>query len=336
MKHYTELSLISLFSTEAVKTYEIVNTSHGTDDFREAIIVYFESDAKLVIKIACNGFTNRNSIAMWQRCAQEYLKEGYYCPQIFTSIEGDFPTVKYKGYRCVAYAEEFAIYKSVENYSVAKSYRDELYLMTAKIAKRCFDFTDLPSGYSLFELFPSDTIDEVTENALSFRDYCQTIPMCFREQAAGIFKRWEENYAELKKIYFSLPFSVFQADFNYSNVLVDEDGRFVGIYDFNLAGRDVFLNYLFREIYSGSFDEELTEILRALRITSQVYSFSQDEIEAAPLIYRCIKPLWYTRVVQLKHAGSDFAAIQKCLDDIENAQTREIDFESAMKNQKFD
>lgn len=332
MKDRNELSVISLFSNEPVNNYEIINTSHGEDDFRETIIVTFDTGTKLVFKIACNEFTNEKRIAMWQRCAREYLKEGYYCPQIFTSIDGEFPTIEYKGHKCVVYAEEFAEYKSAEDNLAAMSYRNELYLMTAKIAKRCFDYTALPSGYTLFKLFPGDTVDEVTENALSFRDYCHNLPMCFREQATRIFKRWEDNYAELKKIYFSLPFSVFQADFNYTNVLVDNGGKFVGIYDFNLAGRDEFLNYLFREIHFGSFDEELTEIMRALRIASQEYCFSQYEIEAAQLIYRCIKPLWYTRVEQLKNAGSDLSAIQKCLDDMEHAQNREIDFESVMRH----
>lgn len=62
--------------------------------------------------------------------------------------------------------------------------------------------------------------------------------------------------------------------------MLDEEGRFAGIYDFNLAGKDVFLNYLFREIYEGSFDEERNEILTALKICAAVYAFSETEKEA--------------------------------------------------------
>lgn len=39
----------------------------------------------------------------------------------------------------------------------------------------------------------------------------------------------------------------------YNEDQVDKEGRFVGIYDFNLAGRDEILNYLFREIFNGAF-----------------------------------------------------------------------------------
>ena len=57
--------------------------------------------------------------------------------------------------------------------------------------------------------------------------------------------------------------------------LIDADGKFVGICDFNLAGRDEFLNYLFREILGETMEEELAEILRALRIVKKYYTFSE-------------------------------------------------------------
>ena len=59
-------------------------------------------------------------------------------------------------------------------------------------------------------------------------------------------------------------------------------------------------------------------------------SFTKEEQYAALLIYRCVKPLWYTRVKTLKEAGNDLKLIQKCLDEMELAQTKEIDFRSVM------
>ena len=326
------LSIIKMFTAEAVSEYNIKDSSRGDSDFREAVFVTAESGNRLVIKLACNAFTTAESIRMWQRCVGEYLKQGYYCPQIFASLDGHFPTVEYKGHECVVYAEEFSKYESVDKVDEAESYRDELYIMTAHIAAQYYDYTSIPSGYTLFDLFPGDEVDEVTLNALEFRKYCQTLPECFKEQADRIFHRWEENRKTLEGVYHKLPFSVFQADFNDTNVLVDNEGRFVGIYDFNLAGRDEILNYLFREIFNGTFEEELNEILRALKIASEYYRFSDEEIKAAPLIYRCVKPLWYTRVYELKEAKEDVKAIRDCLDKMENAQIREIDFGSYMRN----
>ncbi|MBR3102285.1 MAG: hypothetical protein IKH46_00535 [Lachnospiraceae bacterium] len=328
---YDELALIRLFTDKEIKEYTIKDSSHGEKDFRETIFVTDQNGLRYIVKVACNTFTTKESVRMWQKCAEEYRLQGYYCPRILTDINGRFPKVNYKGYECVAYAEEYSLYKTAEDFVGEKRFRDELYIMTARIAAKRYDYTDIPSAYTLFDLFPGDEMDEVEQNAVDFRSYCETLPECFIKQAKEIFKRWEDNRKELEKVYHKLPFSVFQADFNDSNVLLDKDGNFVGICDFNLAGRDEFLNYLFREIYCGSFEEELSEILRALKIASDYYRFSNDEIEVAPLIYRCVKPLWYTRVQALKEAKDDTKAIQACLDAMENAQTREIDFEKYMR-----
>ena len=331
MKEYDALAIIRLFTENQVVEYRTINSSHGEEDFREVIDASLENHERIIVKLACNAFTNPDSIRMWKRCASEYSKLGYYCPKIYATLNNDFPLVRYKGYSCVAYAEEYSKYQSVKQARSAKPFRDELYVMTARVADKRFDFTNNSSGYVLFDVFPGDQVDEVTENALEFMEYCNNLPEQFGEQSKRIFARWEENRKRLKEIYFKLPFSVFQADFNDTNVLVDDGGNFVGIYDFNLAGRDEILNYLLREIYDGTFEEERREILRALEIVSKHYKFSDLEIMAAPLIYRCVKPLWFTRVQQLKKSGTDITAIQKCLDEIEHAQTDEIDFESVMR-----
>ena len=329
--NHDEQTIVGLFVSDNIKELRTIETSHGDDDFREAVFVETEKGDRLVIKVAGNSFTTPDSVKMWQRCAEEYQKMGYYCPEIFASPKGDFPLVDYKGHRCVAYAEEYSKYESAENAKDASYLSDDLYIMTVRIAAKRFDYTDTPSAYTLFDLYPGDEMDEVTMNALDFREYCQTLPECFREQTDRMFQRWEENRRELEKVYFKLPFSVFQAVFNKTNVLIDADGRFVGIYDFNLAGRDEFLNYLFREILGETMEKELAEILRALRIVKKYYAFSEEEIAAAPLIYRCVKPLWFCPVDDLKNAGTDTVAIQKQLDEMEYAQVREIDFASAMR-----
>lgn len=330
MNELTEQQIISLFSNKKIIRYNIKNTSHGDTDFREAIFAEFESGKKLVIKVASNAFTNSKSIIMWQRCIKEYTQLGYYCPKILASIDNDFPTVLYKGHKCIVYAEEYSAYKSVENSNNVKPYRKDLYLMTAKIADKKFNYTDIPSAYCLFDTFPGDELDEVSQNAIEFHNYCKTLPQCFTKQTSRMYSRWKDNRSQLEKIYFKLPTSVFQADFNDSNVLVNQNGQFVGIYDFNLAGKDELLNYLFREIYHGTFEEELNSIFEALKVVSSVYTFSEQEKEAALLIYRCVKPLWYTRLQSLKKAAYDETAIQKCLDEMEYAQTRKIDFRSVM------
>ena len=59
-----------------------------------------------------------------------------------------------------------------------------------------------------------------------------------------------------------------------------------------------------------------TSIKNALPIIREVYKFSELEKKAAPLLYKCIKPLWWNSAERLKKAGSNEKEIKKCLDFI--------------------
>ena len=329
--------IIQLFFDELPFQYEIKNTSRGDADFRETIIAQWRSGEKYVLKLSDNDFTFPEKIAAWKRCAEEYRNLGYYCPMILPAKQGDFPTVKYKGHNCVVYAEEFCKYTVAEERCGSGpdekppfdiKWADAAWMMTAKIAAAQFDFCKYPSAYCLFETFcPSDKTDEVLENAQNWKAVAYDLPEEFRAQVQRIWHRWLRNRNELEAIYHKLPTSVFQADLNPTNLLVDDNGSFVGILDFNLCGRDVFLNYLFREIH-WQYDE--TYLLETLRNVSRVYTFTELEKTAAPMLYRCLKPLWYTETEALKAAGSNENAIKTCLDRTEILQTKEIPFASYM------
>lgn len=322
--------IIHLFLDEKVIICEVKNTSHGELDFREAWIVELETGKKYVIKLADNDFTFADKIKMWQRCSYEYQELGYYTPTIFPSKFGTFPMVQYKGHNCVAYMEEFSKYACLDESGkgiASSKYLNEILQMTAKIAKLYSDYTNYPSGYCLFHCFsPSDENDEVMENALEWKRYAQTLPELFQPQVKRIWEQWSKNRIALREVYHQLPTSVFQADLNSSNILIDEKDAFVGVCDFNLSGKDVLLNYLFREIRWEDDEEELKMIRSAISIVGEIYQFSEMEKYVAPMLYRCIKPLWYTRIEQLKKAGNDFCAIQTCLDKAELALTRELNF----------
>ena len=322
--------ILELFFDEPLIEYEIKNTSFGESDFREAVFLTLASGERYVLKFADNAFTFPDKIIVWMQCAKAYRKLGYYTPAILPSKTGDFPIVRYKDRDCVVYAEEFAKYQIADEIGkgiTSVSYANDALIMTAKIAASRLDFSEYPSGFCLFEPFsPSDQMDEVMDNALEWKRHAETLPAEYQPQVKRIWNRWIENRTALETIYKELPTSVFQADLNTSNILLDEQGCFAGVFDFNLCGRDVFLNYLFREIFCGDNKDELQRIFTALQTVSPYYHFSDLEKEAAPLLYRCLKPLWYTRIQQLKEAGTDCAAIQARLDQTEWMQTAEIDF----------
>ena len=321
------LDILALFFDAPPVKWEIKNTSHGESDFREAVIAEWGDGSRYVLKLADNDFTSPEKIAVWQRSAEEYRRLGYYTPAIIAAKAGGFPVVSYKGHSCAAYAEEYSKYGSAEDRKIPfDSFMEDIVKMTARVAAARFDFSEFPSGYCLFERFcESDKNDEVTDNALEWKEYADTLPEEFRPQTERIWRRWQQNRAELEPLYKKLPTSVFQADLNESNILVDDSGKFVGVFDFNLCGRDVLLNYLFREF--DRHDPECIDLtLQVLRIAGGVYRFNDEEIAAMPLIYRCVKPLWSTEVDRLKAAGGDRAAIRAQLDKTEYAQTMAIEF----------
>ena len=340
-------NIVSLFSDKPIQTITTKNTSHGEQDFREVLFVTFTDSSRLVIKLADNGFTDEAHLKMWKRTAEEYLKLGVYCPRIFPALDGTFPHVCYEGRTCIAYAEEFAPYRAASDWDEAEiskdgryTYIEDVLMMNARMASQQHDYTDLPSGYCLFEVFdPSDPCDEVLENARNWYDTAKAVvPAPLMPQVERIWDRWLNNRAALEPLYQKLPRSVFQADLNPSNILLDDSGNFLGICDFNIAGRDVFLNYLMREVpyiiyapdMSSDEDRVLHAIQYALRIVSRTYCFSDAEKQAALPLYRCLKPLWWTSIQELKETGQDPEALRKQLDHVEYMQTREIDFAADM------
>ncbi len=329
-------TVFSRFFDDIPTWVQKIDTSRGDTDFRATFIVETDRGNKYVLKFADNDFTFPEKNGIWHRTVEEYRNLGYFCPRIYRDKSGSFPAVDYCGHRCVVYAEEFAPFRPVEdrfsedfgrNSALYESYMRDIWRMTSRIAALHLDYTEYPSAYCLFETFcPSDKTDEVLENALAWKEYADTLPDEFREQVERIWRLWTGNRAELEKVYNQLPASVFQADLNASNILLDDEGKFVGVYDFNLCGRDVFLNYLMRE------NSGVSGICAALKIAADYYRFSDAEKDTAMMLYRCLKPLWYTTVKALREAGNDSAAIRKSLDETEYALTFPINFRESMEH----
>lgn len=333
-------AIFKLFSDEDPVYVSEIDTSRGDDDFRKTFIIEVEGGERLVLKLAANDFTTPQAIAVWKRTVEEYRNSGYYSPLIYADKTGGFPTVEYAGHNCAAYLEEYAKYRTAADRLALdgeepridqERYFDDVWTMSARIAAKRLDYTDMTSAWCLFDTFSAvDETDEVMENAAEWIRYARTLPEEFGVQVERIWSLWCEVRERLKTVYGDLPTSVFQADLNPTNILVDADGRFMGVCDYNLCGKEVFLNYLMRENYDG-FEKEISLIKRALKTAAVVYEFSEQEKDAAILLYRCLKPLWYTRVEDLKAAADDRERIRRCLDQTEYYLTADIDFAGCMR-----
>ncbi|MBR1421886.1 MAG: phosphotransferase [Ruminococcus sp.] len=326
--------LFALFSDKEPTDAELIDTGRSETDFRNAVIFTTADNDRLVIKLSDNDFTSPERIKIWRRTVKEYKALGYYSPEILCSRQGDFPYVNFKGHRCIAYAEEYVKYHileqrddSAESIAESEEVTREKWIMTAKVAAKHFDYAPFPSAYCLFDRFcPSDKTDEVTEQAQDWKKKADKLPEQFREQVERIWKLWQQNREKLEKVYHTLPSSVFQADLNTTNLLIDDDGHFAGVFDYNLCGKEVFLNYIFRENFARDFETEIEKIKKVLKITAGHYEYSKEEKQYALMLYRCLKPIRKDfEIEELLNSGADNDKISACLDSSEHYLTAEIE-----------
>ncbi len=294
---------------------------------------------------------------MWERLAREYRALGYYCPRFLRDRAGNFPQIDYEGRRCVVWAEEFAPYTPADRAEFPITLPDGRYIwyedaiiMNARVAAKRFDFSYLPSAYTLFEVFDkNDAEPEVLDVAHGWLRAAQALPERFRERAMDIWARWEANRAAVKSRYDEIPTSVFQSDINRSNILLDAAGAFRGVIDFNIAGRDTLLNLIMREapftwgdtgedtdglspgeVARRENDDAVRCIKYALSVAGREYRFSDAERELALPLFRCVKPLWLTNCECLEAAKTD-EDIAAALDEAERLLTEDFDFASVME-----
>ncbi len=339
------------FDTDTVHV-EVLDLCRGDEDFRKVYIAE-DSGRKLVIKHMSNTFSDGRRIEGWFRLMDAYRETGLYIPAVVPALDGELLHCEAKdGRTCWVYAEEYARYETAEHIG-EESCRDEAgnYTFTpdlmrslGRIAAAKLDFLDWPSAYCLLEPFSApDTTDEGTECALAFVSY-------IRENLPQYLPRTEELYAlflrrqeELRAIYPTLPVSCFQGDLNESNVLLDENGRFAGLIDFNLCGREPVLNYAVREAlwavydrclfgeddsrlcyYDKSLDDiRIRSFLRNIGYVQETYTFSEAEREAFPILFRYMNSFWWQTLSEIGRIREDDEKIVKLLDWLEFQMTRD-------------
>ena len=350
--------IFELFSDTQPEKYDVKNLWNEETDFRQVIFAEWENK-KIVIKAACNSFTTPERFKGWLSAMEEYRKSGYYCPQVIENRNGRFcETVSYQEKDCLVWAEEYSRYKTADRFDKsfirngnAYKYHDDAIKSIGVIASKHLDFTNRPSGWCIFQTFsPTDPCDETMGYANKFRDYIEQELPAFAGRFSRIWNLYQQNAEKLQAIYSRLPASVFQADLSPNNILLDESGRFAGLIDFNLSGRETVLNYLFMEAmwdfkedadclidgYWRWYDRDLDRkyddsLVRNLRVVGQTYTFSESEKKAAVLLYRYIRPFNGPVVDELKEVRNDNAKVGMLLDWIEHQIIRDdLDFESIL------
>lgn len=352
--------IIALFHKETPDMWELKNIRMEDDDARWILSVRF-GVKKYIIKIASNSFTNAARVSRWPEIIAAYKEMGYYSPALLKSIRGFYAEdVLFSERVCVVWEEEYAKYPAKDTLDATAYtrengqylYQEEVLDFVAKVAQKHFSFFPYCSGWARFEPFEAGkTTDEVTECVEAF-------DRLTREKAPGFLPQWkrirtafEENARKLRKVYSSLPVSVFQSDESGGNLLLDENGHFMGVIDYNLAGRDVVLNRFFsllifgcdipRQLYHTpnilpklnreTQNDVLQAVLSMLQYMKKHYTFCEQEIQAAPLLWKYITCVEYAQLAALEKHSGETDKLEKLFDYMEQEITRnDLDFRAAM------
>lgn len=331
-----------------------------TEDTDSRTIVYVEyPEGKFVIKAAANGFTTPERVTGWVEMIENYREMGYYCPMLLKSRNGNYAEVlEVQGKSFVVWEEELAKYSLPKNVKDKPRtpdgkrfvYEEELWEFVAKVGQKHFTNTWGDSLYVRLIPVQGEKTDEVTECVEKFESLIREKAPKFIGRMERVLELFQENKKKLEQVYFTLPTSVFQADTWNDNVLLDEEGHFRGILDYNLSGKDTMINMAFEAGWYGSRgvqwpekdentvsgmnrkerDAWLTGFMVALRAFRKHYDFTEEEIEATTLLYRYILIYYDVNEAVEKHVD-DEGKMNLIFDFLEDEFTREdIDFRGAM------
>lgn len=344
--------IIGLFHKEEALRYEVKEIRNEEDDRRWVIFVDFPEE-KFVIKIAANDFTSAERINGWVKIIDAYRKLGYYSPAIMKSKNGSYAeTVMFRSKSCVVYEEEYAKYhlRSTLDQSVYTDktgkfvYHYDVLAFLGKTAQMHYDFFPYKSGWVRLEPFGSgESTDEIT-------DCVETFDTLVREKAPKHIPRWEkilalfeENKKQLAEIYPSLPTSVFQGDHFDDNLLLDDDGHFKGVIDYNLAGTDTVINvFLYSVLFGYHYDDPqpdrpdmlpeynpanrdcmIQSILDAFKYLRKFYTFNEDEVRAVLPLYKYSACIEYKQIRVFEKYQNDDRKLNLLFDTMEYELRRE-------------
>ena len=287
---------------------------------------------------------------------------GYYSPVLRKSVNGNYSeNFEHGGKTFIVWEEEFAKYlfpDQVENKPKNDSgtryiYSDGLIGFFGRVGEARLSNTWGKSAWARLVPFGDDKTDEVTEYVEEFDRLVKSRAPQFADRWRRLLALWESNRDALRRIYDMLPTSVFQPDDNVTNLLIDEDGNFKGVIDYNLSGSDVCINIFISAAYCGLGDlretpapaaddtlRELNETVRRCRIDimldglreiSRNYTFSEIEITAAPLLYRYVFSVNYESINAFNENADNDSALCRIFDFIEHELTRtDIDWKGAL------
>lgn len=289
------------FGVGEIIDVRLLDSSHDENDIRWNYII----DNRFVLRICLAPEMTEERFDDLNRLIGRYNEFGLLCPSFVKGTDGRFI---HSWNEFSVYASEYVDNQTAEEYlegkykgEKAETLRKEVILSIARFCNRFknVDLSKIYGMYSLFDLSPFDIEEGIDEKQQNMNSLIQALENSGDNETANKLKARNASIRNrLKEIYEALPRCVTQGDENFSNVLVNEDGKFVGLIDFNLAGTDVSVNLFANnadfnldifEMAQGPFDPEaiLNKALESyesnMKLILDEYSVNESEKEALPL-----------------------------------------------------
>lgn len=336
--------VFSRYLSGKILSVKEIDTSHCETDKRFVYIIDTALGEHIVVKLSNNSFTTPERIGAWRQLINFYNDIGIYAPKIICDKNGCICSEYIENNdKYTVYAEEKKIYKATDEYGIAANdnslYLEDMVKASAKVARQS---TQLPGWKTAWCLYDKFSADDDTDETYYWQHEFYTLvlnemPM-FRERAERIWRRFLELYKAFESQYQALPQAFFQGDEGGLNTLLDENKKYVGVLDFNLAGAEINLNYFFREfcripirkseILNLNDKDLLSRKDRDMRVrldtVKKYYSFSEAEKAAFPIYYKVVYPLEcdICQTFQAVIHEKDSHKMELILDWIEYQQTR--------------
>jgi hypothetical protein len=313
---------------------EFINTTKSDADQRYNYII----NSMYVLKITNSRVVNEKYIADMHRLIKKYNEAEIYCPKICKTIKNQFTDFLYKnGEKFVFYLEKKSKYKTrKESGFVDYIFKKQMLNHLGTFASRYqdVDLLDTWSMWSVVELSPYDIlIDEKQDNFNELISCLKVIDQNILANRLDELNRDSRN--KIKEYMKRLPRCVFQGDLNDSNILVDKQGKFQGLIDFNMFGTEININCFLNEsmyyITQDDFEkltglEILNKVIRVQEdllaaITSQYY-LNQDEREAKYYYNNIIYTSFWPNVVLMIQLINENRYVDKIIEFLSEISKR--------------
>lgn len=300
------LSELSKFGIDGVGTVKLMDSTREAADIRLNYII----DKKWVLRFCNAPDMTEKRMAELNRLIGRYRAAGYICPAFLADGSGKY---LHPWEDLLCYLSEYVDLPLAGERDQDAGGEDGDRLMcqvSAAVARfaqlyRNVDLSETMGMYSLFDLNPYDAQIGMDEKQENFNNLIGCLRGAGEDTLAH---RLETRHADirrkLKAVYRDLPRCVFQGDENTSNVLVDKEGNFAGLIDFNLAGTEVIVNQLANLSGFEYGDEEHPYPGGAQARLESALSGYQDRIRPLLNIYHATEEeyqalIWYAWIVMV-------------------------------------